>query len=227
MNKEVKQREKGNRYLRFSIFLRAERTTFMKILVVSDKEVLHPYMDDDAESELFQNIDCIISCGDLRAQYLNSLVAKAQAPLFYVAGNHDFHYRHDRPHGTNLDSRIVEFNGLRLVGFQGSMRYNHKAYQYTEKEMRRKVNGVKRKLFFNRKVDIVVTHAPPYGIYPDDDLCHRGFVAYSKFIEKYQPTLFLHGHYHLEYGRANIQREYVIGNTRVINCMGYYILEIQ
>ncbi|MDD2430173.1 MAG: metallophosphoesterase [Firmicutes bacterium] len=195
----------------------------MKILIVSDKEV--PNLQEDAGNNILQGIDCIISCGDLRSSYLNSLSQRANAPLFYVAGNHDFHYKYERPKGTNLDTRIVTFNNLRLVGFEGSIRYNHKLYQYTEKEMYKRVKGIRRKLFFNPHLDIVVTHAPPEGLYENVDDCHRGFQTYRKFIEKYQPKFFLHGHYHLEYG-LNIEREHTIGKTKVINCVGYYLLEL-
>lgn len=196
----------------------------MKILVVSDKET--PSLLNESKAHLLKDLDCIISCGDLRAAYLNSLVAKAGVPLFYVAGNHDFHYKYERPYGINLDLKVVEFQGLRLVGFEGSMRYNHKTYQYTEAQMKRRVQSVGYKLLFNKKVDIVVTHAPPAGIYSADDLCHQGFMAYRKFIEKYQPGFFLHGHYHLEYGPKQKRRENILGNTTLINCIGYYLLEI-
>ncbi len=196
----------------------------MKILVVSDKEI--PSLLNESGADLLRDLDCIISCGDLRAAYLNSLVAKTGVPLFYVAGNHDFHYKYERPKGINLDLKVIEFRGLRIVGFEGSMRYNHKAYQYTEAQMQRRVRSVGCKLFFKTKVDIVVTHAPPAGIYSADDLCHQGFLVYRKFIEKYQPRFFLHGHYHLEYGPKRKRRENVLGQTKLINCIGYYILEI-
>lgn len=195
----------------------------MKILIVSDKEV--PNLQEGSGGEILQGVDMIISCGDLRSGYLNSISSRANAPLFYVAGNHDFHYYYERPKGTNLDSRIVTFRDLRLAGFEGSIRYNHKTYQYTEYEMKKRVKRVARKLMFNPKIDIVVTHAPPFGIYENVDECHTGFQVYRWFIEKYQPAYFLHGHYHLDYG-MNIEREHIIGNTRVINCVGYYVLEI-
>lgn len=196
----------------------------MKILVVSDKEV--PALRDEPNHPALEGLDCIISCGDLCASYLNSLANKAQVPLFYVAGNHDFHYRYERPKGTNLDMKIVEFKGLRLVGFQGSMRYNHKAYQYTEAQMKKRVRHVQYRLLFNRHVDIVVTHSPPAGIYSVDDICHQGFFAYRKFIEKYEPRYFLHGHFHLDYLPGLSRRENILGNTKIINCVGFYVLEI-
>ncbi len=196
----------------------------MKILVVSDKEV--PSLRDELEHPALKGLDFIISCGDLRASYLNKLTEKAKVPLFYVAGNHDTHYHHDKPNGTNIDTKIVEINGLRIIGFQGSMRYNNKPLQYTEAQMKRRVFSMKYKLFFNSKIDIVVTHAPPAGIYSADDLCHQGFVAYRRFIEKYNPQYFLHGHFHMDYNPRLNRRENILGKTKIINCMGYYLLEM-
>ena len=58
-----------------------------------------------------------------------------------------------------------------------------------------------------------------------NDLAHRGFWAFNRLLDKYQPALFLHGHTHMNYGRQ-IQRERMYGKTRVINGYERYIVEI-
>lgn len=57
----------------------------MKILLVADK--IHKALYDYFEPERWQDIDLIISAGDLSSGYLQFLVTMIKgAPLFYVRG---------------------------------------------------------------------------------------------------------------------------------------------
>jgi predicted phosphodiesterase len=69
----------------------------MKILLVSDEEC--SYIWDYFDAERFKDIELIISCGDLKADYLSFLVTMIKAPLFYVPGNHDGKYDVKPPEG--------------------------------------------------------------------------------------------------------------------------------
>ena len=51
----------------------------MKILVVSDRE--EPYIWDYFDMERFRDVDLVLSCGDLKAEYLSFLVTMIKAPL--------------------------------------------------------------------------------------------------------------------------------------------------
>src|SRR5689334_4887309 len=107
----------------------------MKLLLVSDKE--DKYIWDHFDPERFKDIDFIISCGDLKAEYLSFLVTMVNKPLFYVPGNHDKRYDVNPPEGCiSLDGKYIEHMGLRIVGLGGSMCYNNGPHQYTEKEMK-------------------------------------------------------------------------------------------
>ncbi len=208
----------------------------MKILTVSDTVERRVY--NIKAKEYFPDIDLILSCGDLPIYYLEFLVTIFNVPLYYVFGNH-----HTKPmitaHGEevkvpggciDIDNRIVEYNGLLIAGFEGCMRYNNGEKQYTDFEMWRKIQRLKpqlwkNKLFRKRPVDIVITHAPPFGIHDKPDLCHRGFKGFRNLIEKYQPRYFIHGHTH----RYNMRDEWKTchQNTTVINTCGYRVLEIE
>jgi Icc-related predicted phosphoesterase len=74
-------------------------------------------------------------------------------------------------------------------------------------------------------VDIVVTHAPPFGIHDAKDLCHQGFACFRSLIQKHQPRFFLHGHIHAVFPDAE-DRISLFNTTRIINTYGHYILEI-
>ncbi|MCR3758251.1 metallophosphoesterase family protein [Clostridium felsineum] len=194
----------------------------MKILLISDEE--SKYMWDFFVPENFKDIDIIISCGDLKAEYLSFLVTMIKAPLFYIHGNHDNNYKNNPPEGCEcIDGKIINYNGIRIMGLGGSMKYRETPLVYTEKEMRKRINKLKFGLFFNRGVDIIVSHAAPKGINDENDLCHEGFKCFLELIQKYSPKYFCHGHIHLNYGNKKRIANYK--NTMVINAFDHYIFE--
>lgn len=197
----------------------------MKILVLADQESKLYW--DYFKKEYFKDIDLIISCGDLKAEYLSFLATMVPVPVLYVHGNHDYKYEENPPGGCIcIEDSVYEHEGVRIVGFGGSQRYKLGPFQYTEQEMRRRVNKLHMKRNLKKGVDIVVTHAPAFGLHDDEDRCHRGFDVFNELIEKYQPKFFLHGHVHMNYGRK-FPREDTVGQTRVINAFEKYIIEIQ
>lgn len=195
----------------------------MRILAVSDEEV-------DALWEYYQpgrlaEYDLIISCGDLKYSYLEFLVTMARCPVLYVPGNHDTSYLRHPPEGCDcIDDRIVEFNGLRILGLGGCRRYHPGPYQYSEKEMRRRIRRLRFALWRTKGVDIVVTHAPPYGVGDALDRAHWGFSALLELLDKYKPKYLLHGHVHMRYGAGDRENQY--GDTKVINVSERYVLDV-
>ncbi|MBC7765066.1 MAG: metallophosphoesterase [Hyphomonadaceae bacterium] len=196
----------------------------MKLLVVADHE--SPYIWDFFDHKRFKDIDMIISAGDLKASYLSFLVTMIPAPLFYVPGNHDNRYVIAPPEGCEcIDDKVVLSNGLVIGGLGGSIRYSPDSpYQYTEAEMKKRSAKLERQIKKHEKIDILVSHAPAYQLGDASDPCHVGFEALRALIIKYQPRLFLHGHQHLTYGRQT--RMMHLGNTTIVNCFGYHIIEI-
>ena len=62
----------------------------MKILTVSDEE--SPALWDYYVPGRLADYDLILSCGDLKPEYLSFLVTMAKCPVLYVHGNHDTNY---------------------------------------------------------------------------------------------------------------------------------------
>ena len=194
----------------------------MKILLISDIE--SKYIWDFFEEDKFGDIDLIISCGDLKADYLSYLVTMINAPLFYVHGNHDSSYIKNPPEGCEcIDDKLISYKGIRILGLGGSMKYKDKPFLYTEKEMKKKIRKLSLKLFLKKGFDILVTHAPACGINDENDLCHEGFKSFNKLLDKYSPKYFVHGHVHLNYGMKPRVMKY--NNTTIINAYNHYILE--
>ena len=187
----------------------------MRILAIGDEE--SSYLWDHFEKEKLKDVDLIISCGDLNPRYLSFLVTLYAIPVLYVHGNHDGRYDTIPPEGgTCIDDKLVVYNGVRILGLGGSMRYTGGPHQYTEREMRKRIRKLWFSLWRHKGFDILVTHAPAYQLNDGRDLPHQGFQAFLNLLEKYRPKFFLHGHVHMSYGR-NQKRYDRYQDTHVIN----------
>ena len=196
----------------------------MKILIVSDEE--SKFYWDYYQPGRLEDIDLILSCGDLKPDYLTFLVTMGHAPLLYVHGNHDGIYERRPPEGcVSVEDRILNIAGLRILGLGGSLLYNGGPHQYSERQMRRRINKLRWKLLRAGGVDIVLTHAPARGYGDADDLAHRGFEAFLPLLDKYKPRYLIHGHVHMSYG-ADIPRMRSYGETTLINGYERYILDL-
>lgn len=196
----------------------------MRILFLSDEESKSYW--DFFRREAFEGIDLIVSCGDLDAEYLSFLTTMTSIPVLYVKGNHDYKYDRRPPEGCIcIEDDIFEFEGVRFLGLGGSYRYKEGGNQYTEEEMQKRVRRLWFKLLRKKGFDVLVTHAPAYGVNDGEDLPHRGFETFVALIEKYHPKFFVHGHVHMNYGRQ-YPREDMLGETKVINSYISYMVEI-
>lgn len=196
----------------------------MKILAVSDE--VCPALYDYYVPGKLSEYDLIISCGDLKPQYLSFLVTMTRVPLLYVHGNHDGRYAKTPPEGCDcIEDRLVVYKGLRILGLGGTPCYNGGDHQFTERQMRWRIFKLKRKILKHKGVDVVVSHAPLAGVGDGEDFAHRGFYEFLKFVDTYHPKYWLHGHMHLNYGQDKTRvREY--HGTKVINACERYVLEI-
>lgn len=211
----------------------------LRILAVSDE------VDETFYGERLPEVrpDLVISCGDLPFDYLEYLVSRLDVPLFYVPGNHDPSLRLPDmtwmplgkelpipgPEGAiNIDGKVVEVRGLRIAGLGGSLRYKPGPNQYTQAEMGRRALALDvrlrlRRVRRGRKLDILVTHAPPFGLAEAKDATHVGFAAFVRLIRLFRPLVTLHGHVH-PYGRTMPERR--LDSTRIINVIPSRIVEV-
>lgn len=196
----------------------------MKLLLVSDEE--SAFLWDYFQPGTLDGIDLILSCGDLKADYLSFLVTMGRAPLLYVHGNHDLNYVNHPPEGCDcIDGNLVTVKGLRIMGLGGSLMYSGGPHQYTERQMERRIWRMKLKLMRAGGVDIILTHAPARGYGDQEDPAHRGFEAFFPLLDKYRPQYLIHGHVHKRYS-SKMERVLHYGDTTIINASGRYVLEI-
>lgn len=209
-----------------------------KLLTVSDEIVEALWTERVAER--FGSVDLVLAAGDLPFDYLEFLAAALDRPLVFVPGNHDadlsgysrrrglwlaagFPARYPGPDGAvNADGRVVEVAGLRIAGLGGSIRYNDGPNQWTERQQSRRAARLVRAAR-GRPVDVLLTHSPPLGVGDRDDPPHRGFACLHTVVTRLNPTVLVHGHIH-PYGQPVPDRS--MGETRVLNTVGYRILEL-
>ena len=196
----------------------------MRVLFVADEE--SPFLWDYYTPGRLDGIDLIVSCGDLKSEYLTFLVTMGRARLLYVHGNHDTGYERRPPEGCEcIDDKLVKIGGLRILGLGGCPRYNGGPYQYTEHEMRMKILRRLPGIRMAGGVDVIVSHASVRGVGDDSDYAHRGFETFRPLVESLKPRYLVHGHVHLNYG-ANIPRVEWLWETQVVNAYERYVLDI-
>lgn len=197
----------------------------MKVLIVSDTESKSLW--DFYDKSKLEDVELILSCGDLSPKYLSFLVTMSTATLLYIHGNHDLNYAYMPPEGCIcIEDKVYNYKGLRILGLGGSMRYKpDTALQYSEREMARRIRRMKFSIMRKRGFDILLTHSPAYELNDGEDWPHRGYACFLKLMDKYKPRYFIHGHVHLNYGSGKRCDKY--GETMVINGYESYVIDVE
>ena len=205
----------------------------MKILAVSDQVVDTLY--NPSIQHNFRDIDLVVGCGDLPYTYLEFIVSVLNVPLLYVPGNHNPKYNPDNPTSiaegcTNIDLKLVRAKGLTFAGVGGSIRYQPEGVnQYSQFDMSLRLLRLAPRLAWQRlvkreRLDVLVTHSPPFGIHDDTDPAHIGFKSLRTLVQIFKPRLLLHGHT-LFYQQNLISPETHWRGTRIINVYPFRRIE--
>jgi uncharacterized protein len=171
--------------------------------------------DDDSQVGLLepQPCDLLISLGDLWDGTIEKALLRYEPDrVFAVRGNHDS----AAPFADSvmhLHGEMVEYGGLRFGGFGGSWRYKPKGHHLYEQD------EVAAALADFPPVDVFIAHNSPSGIHQQGNYVHQGFDAFLSYIERAQPSWFIHGHQH-------VNALTIHGETLVLGVFGERELEI-
>ena len=140
----------------------------MKFCIISDTHGKEAWLD-------LPKCDILIHCGDFHItslaelEYANRWFAQQKAKYsILVAGNHDSYIEHigkdvAKSLFTNviyLENELIEIEGLRIYGSPWSPEFNNWSFMYPRCSLDAKKIWKK----IPENLDILVTHAPPYGI---------------------------------------------------------------
>jgi Icc-related predicted phosphoesterase len=202
----------------------------VEVLAVSDNEV--PQMRSaEFLCDTYANVELLISCGDMRVDYLEFISTILCVPLFFVRGNHDTRYVPASPGGDDMHMKIKRYHGYVFAGLEGSINYNNGAVQYTESEMLMSVLRLMPRLILRRArrhygVDVMITHSPPKGVHDiPDDYAHRGFRSFRYLMRWGRPRYLIHGHVDTWDNRKPRRTQY--HGTTVLNINPYMLLTLE
>ena len=176
----------------------------MNTLIIADDDLVIANLPE-------AKVELLISCGDLAdAIILRAAERCSCRHILAVKGNHDSSAVFPAPI-IDLHLTTFSFNGISFGGFCGSWKYKPRGnYLFEQCE-------VELMLASFPKVDVFVAHNSPRQTHDREDEVHTGFVAFSSYINRHQPRLFLHGHQH-------VQTETTLASTRVIGTYGHRFL---
>jgi len=212
---------------------------------------MDPLIYSSQLKERFGDIDLILSAGDLDLDYYGFIVSTLNKPLLFVFGNHNLkrigHYRSEyNDHSmrslirssflektfgsTYIGTKVIMTKGLIVAGLGGSMRYNKGLNQFTEFQMFFRILRLLPKMLFfrvfhGRWIDILLTHAPPFGIHDRKDLCHTGFRSFISFMKWFKPKYLVHGHIHLY--NLNETRTTSFLETEIVNAYEHTVIDLK
>jgi uncharacterized protein len=219
----------------------------MKILCIADHR--DPVIYSSWLKSRYGDVDLVLSAGDLELEYYGFIVSSINKRLLFIFGNHNLsrlpmYRKHLRdPYSrdvsntilqpsfgsTYIGGKVIREKDVIFAGLGGSKRYNDSLNQFTEFGMfcmilRLMPKLLANKIFRGRYLDVLLTHAAPFGVGDGPDLCHQGFRIFLWFLRVFKPKYHIHGHIHLY--DMNAKRKNVYYSTEVINAYAHTIIEI-
>lgn len=197
------------------------RGFFMRLVATSDTHFpVHMYKMPIPDGDVF------IHAGDLmfhgtHDEWIKNLKWLSDLPhkyKFFVPGNHDFHLQL-YPGPALQDLRRIGFtvlglpgniqyeqvvlpNGLKMLGLPYVTNLPRWAFNSTEED-------IHDYLMKKEGCDIVVSHCPPKSLLDGSDLSHFGIQAYTDFIDRTNPLLWICGHVHEQHGHMHYQKTHI------------------
>ena len=159
----------------------------LKMLIIADS---HGCLE---ESDLPSHIDADVCflLGDHSLQDIQIIKEKVvDIPIYGVLGNHDGFNLYDMCGIENVHGKVVEVNGVRIAGIQGSLRYKYSDMPlYTDEESVEIAENMD-------AADILISHDSPKYLHSTNDYAHSGLHGITRYCEKNNVPLNIHGHHH-------------------------------
>lgn len=187
----------------------------IKILAISDT---HGTLDKDEFQEFIKysnDYDIAVMIGDHYTRDIDIIIDNVdKSKLVGLLGNHDYDYLSEY-NVPNINGRIIEVNGLKILGMQGSFKYKSVDFpSFTQEES---IN------FFNNfeSVDILISHDTRFNPEKIKDPAHQGLIGITNYIYEKKIPYHIHGHIHDSYHKE------LVNGTKEISVFGYEMINIK
>ena len=112
--------------------------------------------------------------------------------IYALLGNHDTNYI-DNYNLNNFNGQIIDINGVKLLGIQGSFKYKPVDFpSFTQEDS---VRFLKDK----EPVDILISHDGPFDDNMINNPAHQGLFGITYYLFKNKVKYNIHGHLHNEF----------------------------
>ena len=186
----------------------------IRILAIADT---HNTLDEEEFKEFISknnNYDLCLLLGDFGSYDLRTIIKYIDKDKTYaLLGNHDYDYISEYGF-NNLNGRVIEINGIKLLGIEGSFRYKPSNFpSFSQKESI---------MFLSDKepVDILVSHDAKFNSEAERDPAHQGLFGITYYLYKNRVPYHIHGHIHNPY------RKSMINGTEEISSFNYEFIEL-
>ena len=149
----------------------------INILVIAD---CHHLKEEEIEKVKNLQYDACLLLGDISGNYLDMILKYVPIEKIYgILGNHDEYGLLESRNISNIHSKVINVNGVRILGFEGSSRYkNGNIPMYSQEESIKILKKCE-------MADILVSHDSPYQLYSkSNDKAHCGLKGITKYIKK-------------------------------------------
>lgn len=186
----------------------------IKIIIITDT---HNTLRENEFREFISNCgeyDICLLLGDFGFNDLPIILRYIDKKKIYaLLGNHDYNYIKEYEL-NNLNGNVIDINGVRLLGIQGSFKYKPSDFpSFSQKESI---------LFLSDKpeVDVLVSHDIRFNSMAERDPAHQGLFGITYYLFKNRVPYHIHGHIHNPYKRD------MINGTKEISSFMYEYIEL-
>lgn len=186
----------------------------MKILAISDRP------PDVPIKKIFnyEDLDLICVLGDLDFFGLADLEFITHIPKIGIYGDKCSGTYFEKLGIRNVHLETFKHQGIVFGGFEGALKIEDRSYSksYTQKESLHLLENFP-------KVDVMISHAPPFGINDDSsEPLYSGFEGLREYLIDKSPQYLIHGH--TQPPKEFLIREF--GETKIVYVHGEKIIRI-
>ncbi len=186
----------SNRLLKVFGNARSVLPNKIKLLIITDT---HNNLDENELANIVNNypyFDACLLLGDHSDNDIKKVLNHISKDRIYaILGNHDVNYIANY-NLNNLNGQIIDINGVRLLGIQGSFKYKPIDFpSFTQEESIKFLND-------KESVDILISHDGPFDDNMINDPAHQGLFGITYYLFKNKIKYNIHGHLHNEFDKV-------------------------